>query len=234
MSPRHFIAVAGLVISIGVGSVAAKPTAAVTAARPPKLTTGITLEGVDPVFAKQLSARPLTTVERAALRNADQVVDAPKFAVKKLDSVQRARILGADDSAVLPDSRVFEAQGLVLDDATWMAVGSSVSGATVRTKANFISFQGPVDTSAPYRAAAVIHFVAEANTRYLLECGVEAAPGITFTARGPGGEYAVASDDRASLLLVHDAGERGPVNFELNASDVPWHLEGCELSSYRR
>lgn len=230
MSPGHFIVVAGLVLYIG--SVAAKPAA--SPVKPAKLTTGITLEGVEPVFAKQLSARPLTPTERAALRNADQVVDAPKFSHKKLDSVQRARILGADDSAVLPESRVFDAQTLVHDDSTWMSVGSHVSGATVRPNANFISFLGPVDTSAPYRAAAVIHFIAEANTRYLLECGAAAGPGVTFTARGPGGEYATASDERASLLLVHDAGERGPVNFELNASDVPWHLEGCELSSYRR
>lgn len=214
------------------GPVDAKPSAPAT--RPVKLTTGVTLEGVDPLFARQLSPRPLTANERTALKNADQVVDAPKFSIKKLDAVQRARILGADDTAILSDTRVFDAQNLVLDDTTWMSVGSSIMGATVRPQANVLSFQGPMDPSAPYRAAAVIHFVAEANTRYLLECGVTAGPGVTFTARGAAGEFSTTSDDRASLLLVHDADGRGPVNFELNASDVPWHLEGCELTSYRR
>lgn len=230
MSPGHCIVAAGLVLYIG--SVAAKPAA--PPVKPTKLTTGITLEGVDPVFAKQLSARPLTPTERTALRNADQVVDAPKFNIKKLDAVSRARILGAEDGASLPEPVVFDAQNLVHSDSTWMSVGSLASGATVRPKADVISFQGPVDASAPYRAAAVIRFNAEANTRYLLECGVLAAAGVTFTARGPGGEFSTTSDDRVSLLLVHESGERGGVNLELNASDVPWHLDGCELSSYRR
>lgn len=233
MTPgRIVLSLGAITLALWIGSVAAKPAA--PAAKPVKLTTGVTLEGVDPIFARQLSARPLTATERAANRNADQVADPPRFNYKKLDAVSRARILGADDTAILSDTRVFDAQNLVLDDATWMSVGSSVSGATVRPKANVISFQGPVDTSALYRAAAVIHFNAEANTRYLLECGVAAGPGVTFTARGAAGEFQTTSDDRASLLLVHDAGAAGPVNLELNASDVPWHLEGCELTSYRR
>lgn len=228
--------VVGLVgVALCIGSVAAKPTVAAPAAKVVKLTSGVTLEGLDPLFGRQLSPRPLTATERTALKNADQVVDAPNFNnIKKLDAVARARILGADDGASLPESVVFDAQNLVHSDSAWMSVGSLASGATVRPKANVISFQGPVDASAPYRAAAVIRFNAEANTRYLLECGALAAAGVTFTARGPGGEFSTVSDDRVSLLLVHESGERGGVNLELNASDVPWHLEGCELSSYRR
>lgn len=224
------------VLALCIGSVAAKP--ALTAApASPKLTKGVTLEGVDPAFGRQLSARPLTASERTGLKNADQVVGAPKFNnIKKLDAVARARILGADDGASLPDSLMFDAQNLYHSDSTWMAVGQGANGATVRPQVDLISFEGTEEPSSSPRADAVIHVPVEAGTRYLLECVVEAPAGqsVVFTARSPSGEFSTTSDERVSLLLVHDAGERGTVNFELRGSALPWHLEGCELSSYRR
>jgi hypothetical protein len=230
------LVVGGAALALCIGSVAAKPTPPAPPASP-KLTKGVTLEGVDPAFGRQLSPRPLTAGERVGLKNADQVVGAPKFNnIKKLDAVARARILGAEDGADLPDSLMFDAQNLYHNDATWMAVGQGAGGATVRPLVDLISFEGTEDPSGTHRADAVIHVPTEAGTRYLLECVVEAAAGetVTFTARGPSGEFSTTSDERVSLLLVHDSGERGAVNFELRASARPWHLDGCELSSYRR
>lgn len=228
--------VGGAALALCIGDVAAKPAAKVAAPEPIiKMTKGVTLEGVDPAFARQLSPRPLTAGERAGLKNADQVVGAPKFNIKRLDAVQRARILGAEDDASLPDSLVFDAQNLYQDATKWMALGGGAHTAVLRPAANFIRFEGTSEASS-LRADVVLHFPVEAGTRYLLECGVEAGGGesVTFSARGPSGEFTVGSDERASLLLVHDSGERGAINVELRASAAPWHLEGCELSSYRR
>lgn len=228
--------VAGALV-LFVGSVAAKPKAPAPAPAPaptPKLTKGVTLEGVDPVFAGQLSPRPLSGSEAAELRNkVHPQGDTPKFRIKRLEQVHRARILGADDDAALADPIVFNAQNLYHDQNTWMIAGTATIGAVVDPQRNVIGFDATYEN--PGQRVARIRFKAEARTRYLLECGVEAAPGVsaTFTARGPNGEFSTTSDERAALLLVHDANSDGPVVLELGASAGPWSLEGCELTGHR-
>lgn len=234
MSSRLAVALVAGALVLFVGSVAAKPR--VTAPTPvePKLTKGVTLEGVDPVFAKQLSPRPLGGGETAELRNKLQPQgDTPKFRIKRLEQVHRARILGADDDATLADPVVFNAQNLYYDQHTWMIAGTGTIGATVDPQRNLIAFDTTYEN--PGQRVARIRFKAEARTRYLLECGVEAAPGVnaTFTARGPNGEFSTTSDERAALLLVHDAAVEGPVILELGASAGPWFLEGCDLTGHR-
>lgn len=234
MSSSRFVVVSALCAVLAlIGSVAAKP--AVQKPLEPKLTKGVTLEGVDPVFASQLAPRPLGNGEALALKNsAKGPADAPKFMNKRLASEQRLRILGADDNTSLPDARVFDAQNLYHDAEHWMNAGTARIGAMVYPQQNYIAFAN-TDPAFAGGAGAVIQIRGETGTRYVLECNLEAgASGTTFSARGPAGEFSVTSDARATLLLVHDANVNGPVNFDIGASQSPWYLEACELSSYRR
>lgn len=232
MSSRLVVALVGCAALALIGTVAAKspPPSAPLA---PKLTKGVTLEGVDPVFAGQLSPRPLSATEAAALRNAGSVA-APKFTLKHLDPVHRLRILGADDDAVLDAPTVFDAQNLYHDADNWMIAGTARVGASVFPGENYIAFTSP-DPGFAGGAGAVVRVKGVPGTRYLLECSLVASEsGTTFSARSPSGEFTVSSDARATLLAVHDMNAAGPLTFDIGASSQPWYLEGCELFAYRR
>jgi hypothetical protein len=220
-----------------VGSVAAKPPAKTTAAAP-KLTKGVTLEGLDPEFARQLAPRPLAKDEaNEIIKQGRGQIDSPKFNIKHLEPVQRAQILGAGDPAALPAALVFDARTPYHDDDNYLELLSNDGAVYLRPLRNYFYFMGgdAVMASRYTRPSAVIHFKAAANTRYLLECAVDGGPQTTFSAADSRAEYSVTTDDKATLLYVRDqVGGAENVVVQI-AGDTPmWYLDGCELTASPR
>lgn len=220
-----------------VGSVAARPKPA-PAAKQPKMTKGITLEGLDPAFARQLAPRPLSRDEaNDIVKQGRGTVDAPKFAIKHLGPEQRAQILGIDDPTGLPDPLVFDARTTYHDDANYLEIVSNDGGAAVRPLRNYFYFLGSdaVMASRFTRPSALLHFKAAANTRYLLECSVDAGQTTVFSASDTRGEYTVSTDDKATLLYTRDQVGGDELVVVQIAGDTPmWYLDGCELTASRR
>lgn len=81
-----------------------------------------------------------------------------------------------------------------------------------------------------------IHFTAQANTRYLLECVVAGGEQVTtFTASDGVRQYATSSADKATLLYLRDQGAASePLYVQIGGDKWGWYLDGCELTASAR
>lgn len=193
------------------------------------------VQAVDPVVAKRITARALSVQEKRALKKrVSPVATPPKFELQRLSAPQKAELLGTSDPAALTSAR-FDARHTYHDDNTYMEILAYGGGHVgVRTLRNYLHFNGApeVMASASARPSVVIHFRAQANTRYLIECAVDGAPATTFSASDNRGEYSVHTDERATLLYLREQGGASEdVAVQVAGNTPGWYLDGCELTS---
>jgi hypothetical protein len=236
---RLVLAVTGVAaLALWIGTVAAK-TPVTKDSVPFKPGKAISIEGIDPVFTKQLTPRPLNKDEINNLQKLSAVPTyVPKFQVKHLEAKQIAQLVGASDPTALPAPVVFDARTTYHDDATYMEIEGYNGGQVgVRPLRNYLHFTGPDDVMAsPFlRPSVLIHFRARANTRYLMECAVDASGDTTFHAADTRGEYTVSSVDKTTLLYMRDqAGAGEDVTVQISGDKPGWYFDGCELTASAR
>jgi hypothetical protein len=235
--------VGAVALAVCVGSVSAKPNESPMkpSATPKSFISGQGpgVAAIDPAVAKRIKPQAMKQelVNDLLQKSAPETI-VPLFNVKRLEAKQRAALLGAADPAAVPGPRRFDARTNYHDDSTYMEVLAYSGGSVgIRPLRNYIHFMGSDEVMAsPYlRPGALIHFKALANTRYLLECAVDASGQTNFYAADGRGQYSVNSIDKATLLYLRDqVGTTEDVVVQVNADRPGWYLDGCELTALAR
>lgn len=235
MGTRVLVGAGVVALGLGIGVASAAPKGKLPDKLPPMKPVAI-----DPAVAKQIKPRALSKSESIELQKKVGVESVPPSFknIKRLDPVQRALILGQADPAALPGPIVFNARTNYHDDSTYMELQAYNGGSVgVRPLRNYIHFIGTEEVMAsPYlRPSLLIHFKAQANTRYLLECAVDGGAVTTFFAADSRGEYSVTSDDKATLLYMRDQlGATEDVVVQVSGNKPGWYMDGCELTASPR
>ncbi len=234
------LAGAGLAaLALCIGTVAAKPGGQEQSSQGlPSQKKAKGMQGLDPGLAKQLAPRFVKKEELLELQKRSiPEVFVPQFNVRRVDPLALAKILGVGEPGALPGPRRFDARTHYHDDSTYMEVlGYGGASVGIRPLRNYLHFIGSPEVMASRftRPSVIIHFKALANTRYLLECAVDAQAASNFFASDARSEYSVTTADKTTLLYMRDQGGIDEdVAVQVSSDGQAWYLDGCELTPSR-
>lgn len=182
---------------------------------------------LDPVWAKQL----VPSVAKAL--STSPIEASPSFAtVRKMKLADKAAALGTEPEAVQGPLHL-SARAPFIDAKHHLELRSHGGMLNVRAAAGYAYFVPPNDLQDQPRAT--VHFLAEPNRRYLLECIVDTSGSVYQEVGASDGAryYSTRVNHEGSSLMYRleaTASQREIVVEIAGTTAVPWYLEGCELS----
>lgn len=218
-----------LTLGLALGLAAAKPvpvpvdTSVPLKKKPP-------IQGIDPVWAKQLTPQVKTPGAPAV----QPFEPPPNFAaIKRMTPLQKAVALKTPPER-LTGPISLSARRPYHDDKHYLELASGRGTVALRTRQNYAFLGGSDEVHADIfgRPEALVYFESLPGRRYLLECAVDVSgtQAGTIWATDYGVTYSVNTLDRATLLFRHDGGAAPEQVTVRITGDRAWYLDGCELS----